>query len=102
MYLYVIRLDDKVLDIKKFRDRNKGYVDGKPCSYVGTSVHDPDTRFEQHKSGYRSARFVRKFGLYLQRRHCQDLGNISREEAEELEKQKAHKLREKGWAVWQA
>lgn len=38
-YLYVIRLDDAVLNKKKFMDSNPRYQPGKPCYYVGASVY---------------------------------------------------------------
>ena len=101
MYLYVIALDPEVLNSSRFRKRNPDYVEGKPCSYVGTSFHAPDMRYGQHKEGVRANKYARKFGLYLQRRHCDDLGEISREQTEEIEAKKAMELRSKGWAVWQ-
>ena len=35
-YVYVINLDKEILKIKKFKDKNPDYVEGKPCVYVWT------------------------------------------------------------------
>ncbi|SVB01842.1 uncharacterized protein METZ01_LOCUS154696, partial [marine metagenome] len=34
--------------LKKFKERNPNYVDGKPCVYVGQSSLKPEARFKQH------------------------------------------------------
>ena len=34
-YVYVINLKKDVLNIKKFKDKNPDYIEGKPCVYVG-------------------------------------------------------------------
>ena len=101
VHLYVIALDKAVLERKKFRERNPDYIEGKPCSYVGITGRDPDIRYAQHKDNYKANRYARDFGTHLQRRHCANLGPISWDEAEKLEREKAAALREKGWAVWQ-
>lgn len=33
--------------------------------YVGQTSRDPDWRFDQHKSGYKASRAVRRFGVCL-------------------------------------
>lgn len=33
--------------------------------YVGQTSCDPDTRFDQHKAGYKASRFVTRFGVRL-------------------------------------
>jgi hypothetical protein len=63
--LYVITLDPEVLWIKEFRQENLGYIEGMPCVYVGMTIHDPGDRFEQHKTGYRSSKYPRKYGVEL-------------------------------------
>ena len=64
-YVYVIELDSTVADIKKFRKKNPKYFMNNPCVYVGQSSRKPDVRFEQHKEGYKSNRYAKKFGLKL-------------------------------------
>jgi len=63
--IYVIELDKQVLQDPKFRAVNPDYVEGKPCAYVGMTGRSPEIRFEQHKRGYRSNQYVRRFGLWL-------------------------------------
>ena len=40
--LYVIRLDEAVLQEPKFREENPGYRRWKPCAYVGVKSLDPE------------------------------------------------------------
>ena len=40
--VYVIELELKVLEHKKFRDANPAYVDGKKCFYVGMTGRTPE------------------------------------------------------------
>ena len=35
--VYVIELDDRVLNERKFREANMGYDPSKPCLYVGST-----------------------------------------------------------------
>ena len=93
-YVYVIELDKKILQSKKFTERNPNLDSDKPCFYVGQTCHDPDTRFKQHKDGYKSNSFVRKYGLWLRRRKFKRFNPIdTREEAERIEKELSEKLR---------
>ena len=98
--IYVIELDKQVLEKKKFREANPDYVDDSPCVYVGMTSKTPEERFEQHKSGYRSSRIVKQFGIRLKPRQYQSLNSMSRDEAAEMEFEKARRLRKKGWGVW--
>ena len=98
--IYVIELDKQVLEKKKFREANPDYVKGSPCVYVGMTSKTPEERFEQHKSGYKSSRIVKQFGIRLKPRQYQSLNPMSRDEAAEMEFEKARRLRKKGWGVW--
>ena len=98
--IYVIELDKQVLEKRKFREANPDYVDDSPCVYVGMTSKTPEQRFEQHKSGYKSSRIVKQFGIRLKPRQYQSLNPISRDEAAEMEFEKARRLRKKGWGVW--
>jgi predicted GIY-YIG superfamily endonuclease len=90
-----------VINSKKFRERNPHMDPYKTCFYVGQTYHDPYTRFKQHKSGYKSNSFVKKYGLCLRRRIYKNLNPIkTREEAEITEKALAEILRKKGHGVW--
>ena len=98
--IYVIELDKEVLEKKKFRDANPDYEEGKPCVYVGMTSKTPEERFQQHKEGYRASRIVKKFGVRLKPRQYESHNPMSRDEASELEFEKARRLRRKGWGVW--
>jgi len=100
-YVYVIELDKEVLNSKKFKEKNPNFNPRKSCFYVGQSCHEPETRFHQHKSGYKSNRFAKKYGIRLEPRIFSKFNPISnRKEAERIEQWIAQKLREKGHGVW--
>ena len=98
--IYVIELDKQVLEKRKFREANPDYAENSPCVYVGMTSKRPEERFEQHKSGYRSSRIVKQFGIRLKPRQYQSLNPMGRDEAAEMEFEKARRLRKKGWGVW--
>ena len=112
--IYVIELNKKVLENKKFRKENPNYIDGKPCVYVGYTSRTPETRLNQHlngernKKGYRLYnRYAHNFGEALRPRDYKYLNifmrkqSISQEAAMSFEVKKAESLRKKGYAVWQ-
>ncbi len=85
-YVYVIRLDDAVSQSRKFQRRNPDMKPALPCFYVGQSCHPPETRFWQHKTGYKGNRFVKDFGLGLCPRLYERFNPIqTRQEAENIE-----------------
>ena len=98
--IYVIRLDDSVLDDRKFREKNPNYKAGKPCAYVGMTGKAPDERFEDHKRGYKASKYAKRYGLYLMRKQFEKHNPMSYEKAQEMEVQKTLELRKKGYAVW--
>ena len=99
--VYVIELDKEVLQSRKFRKRNPHMNPRLVCFYVGQTNHDPIVRFKQHKIGYKSNRFVKKYGLRLIPRKFKKYNPIkTREEAEKIEQRLANKLRAKGHGVW--
>lgn len=100
-YVYVIKLDKNVLQSKKFREHNPNINSRKACFYVGQSAHEPDIRFKQHKEGYKSNIFVKKYGLCLKPRKYKKYNPIkTRKKAEIIEKKLTKKLRKKGYGVW--
>ena len=100
-YVYVIELDKEVIQSKRFQKCNPNLNSRKPCFYVGQTCRDPDTRFTQHKNGYKSNIFVQKYGLWLKRNIYENLNPIdTRQEAEKIEKELAEVLRRKGHGVW--
>ena len=99
--IYVIDLDTAVMESKKFREANPQYIEGKPCAYVGMTGHSPEKRFRQHKEGYKSNKYVKKYGLRLKPRQFASHNPMTHDDAKEMEMEKARRLRKKGWGVWQ-
>lgn len=101
--VYVIRLSDRVLDESRFRRANQQYVLGKNCYYVGSTAHEPEVRFRQHRAGGKTANeYAHKYGKFLTPRHYKNLNPLeTREEAIKVEEQVAGRLRRRGHAVWQ-
>lgn len=98
--IYVIGLSKEVLENRKFREANPDYISGKPLAYVGMSSRTPEERFKQHKTGYKSARLVKKFGLQLKPKQYSALNPMTYNEALIMEKLKTKQLRNRGWGVW--
>ena len=63
--VYVIALHNDVLLEAKFKKCNPNYVSGKPCVYVGMTGLDIDLRFDKHKAGIQSNRYVLLYGMHL-------------------------------------
>ena len=98
--LYVITLDPEVLWSREFRQANPGYIEGMPCVYVGLTIHEPGDRFEQHRSGYRSSKYPRKYGIELAQELMEGFDGEGLSDAEQ-EAALAEWLRRQGCAVWQ-
>lgn len=100
-YVYVIRLDKSVLQSKKFLRCNPELNPNLPCYYIGQSAQPPEVRFWQHKQGYKSNRFAKKYGLGLCPQYYSHLNPISsRKKAEDMEKRVTEILRNRGNGVW--
>ncbi len=100
--VYVVELSKDVLYEARFKKANPGYVGGTPCVYVGMTGLDPDVRFDKHKAGIQSNRFVQKFGLHLLPQLYEDYNPMSYNAARDMEVELAIGLREAGYGVWQA
>jgi hypothetical protein len=102
-FVYVISLSEDVLNHPKFSKANPNHQKDKPCLYVGMTGLDPDTRFDKHKAGIKANSYVQKYGLRLAPEFVADLRQpMSYEDARYLEVDVAIKLKEQGYAVWQA
>lgn len=100
-YVYVIELYPAVADLKKFRDKNPKYISGNDCVYVGQSTRKPEIRFEQHKEGYKSNTYAKRFGLKLRPDLYEKYNPIpTRKDAEEIEAMLGKALRKRGIGVW--
>ena len=98
--LYIITLHPDVLESSCFRTANPDYIEGMPCVYVGLTIHDPGDRYEQHKSGYRSSKYPRKYGVELALDLMDGFDDAGLSE-QEREPALATWLRGQGFAVWQ-
>ena len=100
--VYVIELSKAVLYELKFQKCNPHYHPGKPCVYVGMTGLTPKKRFDKHKAGIQSNKFVRLHGLRLLPRLYEVYNPMPYEAAREMEVDLAISLREQGFGVWQA
>ena len=102
-YVYVIDLDRSIYqNEKKFREANSQYEEeGKPCVYVGQSFVEPKERFQQHKSGYKSNKYARKYGLCLKKNRIPHKNpHFTRKAVKKREEEVAKILKKRRWAVW--
>jgi hypothetical protein len=99
--IYVIRLNDAVLNVKRFRQANPNHKPGKPCYYVGMTSLTPEERFSQHKAGYKDCALVRDHGLHLAKKKFESIPLLSQADAQLREVERAEHLRSQGYAVWQ-
>jgi hypothetical protein len=90
------------------RDHHNVYVvflrnpkgDGKPGYYVGMTGLSPEERFQNHKSGVKAARIVRKYGERLVPRLYAHLNPMPYLKAKEMEVLLADSLRKRGYIVY--
>ncbi|MDH5205992.1 MAG: hypothetical protein OEY75_07600 [Hylemonella sp.] len=101
-HVYVVELSRDVLLEAKFRKCNPGYVDGKPCVYVGMTGLDPDTRFDKHKAGIQANAYVLKYGLHLLPDLFEAFNPMAYKAAQAMEVEIGIDLRSAGFGVWQA
>jgi hypothetical protein len=99
--VYVVELDGAVLGEGRFARANPRHDPSRPCLYVGATGLSPEKRFENHKAGYKANRYVERYGLRLRPELYEEYNPLSYEDAQEMERELAAMLREKGYAVWQ-
>jgi len=99
--VYVVKMSDEVLDIRKFRIKNPKHKTGMDCLYVGYTHLDPEERFINHKRGHKHNRWVKKYGIRLLPEHYDEYNPMEVEEAKRKEIELAEALRAKGYAVHQ-
>ncbi len=99
--VYVVRLDDRVMEDTRFAKANPGHRRGKPCVYVGRTGLSPKERLRKHRQGHKASRFVRNFGQELMPELYESLNPMSYEASTKMEVQLAERLRDEGYAVWQ-
>ena len=96
-HVYVIELSKDVLYKGRFKKANPDYVTGKPCVYVGMTGLDPDLRFDKHKAGIQSNRYVFEFGLRLLPELYEVYNPMPYDGARDMEVELAIGLREAGY-----
>jgi hypothetical protein len=101
-HVYVVLLDDTVLNEPSFRKANPDYQYNKPCVYVGMTGLKPKIRLARHKAGVKGNRFVLEYGLRLLPSLYQVYNPMPYDGARDMEIELAIGLREDGYAVWQA
>jgi len=101
-HVYVVELDDRVWNQRRFREANPGCDVGKPFLYIGMTGLDPDLRFDRHKAGIQANRYVRDYGLRLVPALYAVYNPMPYQAAREMEVELAIGLREAGHGVWQA
>jgi hypothetical protein len=99
--VYVVELAKDVLNELRFVRANPDYRLGFPCVYVGMTGLAPDLRFDKHKAGIQSNKFVRLYGLHLVPRLYEAYNPMPYDAARDMEVELAISLREKGYGVWQ-
>lgn len=101
--IYVIELDESVKSNPSFQRKNPDMNYELVCFYVGSSWYSPEERFEQHKRGYKSSRWVRNYGIRLRPDIYEEYMPFDRSDyAKNAESLLALYLRLKGHGVAQA
>jgi predicted GIY-YIG superfamily endonuclease len=99
--VYVVLLSNDVLYEGKFKRCNPRYDSAKPCVYIGMTGLTPDDRFDKHKAGIRSNKYVRLYGLRLMPELYECYNPMPYEAARDMEVELAIGLRNAGYGVWQ-
>lgn len=99
--VYVVLLSGEVACEPKFRRCNPDRDPGKPCVYVGMTGLSPDERFDKHKAGIKSNKYVRLYGVRLMPELYACFNPMPYQAAKEMEVELAIGLREEGYGVWQ-
>ncbi len=101
-HVYVVKLDGAVLNHRRFRVANPRHHPLKACVYVGMTGLTPERRFAQHKRGYKSGKYVDRYGEKLLPHLYERYNPMTFEQAARREQLLARHLRRQGFAVWQA
>ena len=97
--VYVVLLSGAALKEISILRSNPKRDPAKPAVYVGLTGLPVDHRFENHKNGYKSARFVRRYGVRLMPELYAHLNPMPFEAAAQMEKDLAEDLRNEGYTV---
>ena len=100
-HVYVVELAIDVLREPRFLRANLDYMHRRPCVYVGMTGLSPDERFDKHKAGIKSNKFVRLYGSRLLPALYEAYNPMPYAGAQEMEVELAIALRDEGYGVWQ-
>jgi len=100
-FVYVVLLSKEVLYEPRFAKSNSDHDPSRPCVYVGMTGQSPDVRFDKHKAGLKSNKFVRLYGQRLMPELYECYNPMPYDAARDMEIELAIHLREKGYGVWQ-
>ena len=98
--VFAIELDRGVWKKRAFRERNPGGA-ASGCLYIGVTGLTPEDRFERHRMGRQSGRFVRAHGVRLRLDLVEGFSRLPYRIAACMEPRLAAWLRAQGFAVWQ-
>lgn len=98
--VYAIELDPAVWKNRAFRERNPGGATA-GCLYIGVTGLPAEQRFERHRAGTQSGRFVRAHGRRLRLDLVEGFSRLPYRIAACMEPKLAAWLRAQGFAVWQ-
>ena len=98
-HVFAVRLDAAVMSKPTFKAKNPGCGPGQPCYFIGSSQHEPERAFKEHKSGEDASAWVREHGLYLSKARCFTIDAGNRAECEQAVVSYAAELRAAGCAV---
>jgi hypothetical protein len=101
-HVYVVLLDDRVMNDRSFARANPDWDATRPCLYVGMTGLTPELRLARHKAGVKANRYVREYGLRLVPELYAWANPMPYEAARDMEVELAIGLRAEGYAVWQA
>lgn len=74
--------------------------DGRAAYYVGMTGLTPEHRFQNHKSGIKAARVVKKFGVRLVPKLYAHLNPMPFDKAVKMEVMLADSLRKRGYVIY--
>jgi hypothetical protein len=97
--VYVVLLDSSVRKNSKVKKLNPQCRVDKPCVYVGMTGLDPTVRFMNHKKGYKSSKYVQRYGICLLPELYTELNPLTYDEAVIAEEGLARRLRAEGYTV---
>ena len=97
--VYVVLLDDAVLQEPSVMAENPERRPERPCVYVGSTGLSPEQRLENHLNGYKASRIVEHYGIRLLPELYEDMNPMSYGEALETEALLASNLRMAGYTV---